>query len=141
MGNRVQILLAEDQDVFARALETMLESEPGLEVVGRAADGDEAIEMAARLKPDVLVIDQCMPGRNGLDSVRAMRARHVEVPRVILLSAYTDIPLAEACEVGVALCLRKNRSFQELARAIRALTTGAVSAGRAVEARAYRFAH
>src|SRR5690349_19338597 len=69
----IRILIADDHAVLRQSLRFMLESQPGLEVVGEASNGRDAIDMVEKLKPDVVLMDTIMPGLNGIEATRQIR--------------------------------------------------------------------
>jgi NarL family two-component system response regulator LiaR len=120
----IGVLIVDDHAVVREGLRTFLELQDGLEVVGEAADGVQALEQARRLRPDVVLMDLVMPE---LDGVGAMQALRVEVPesRVIVLTSFLeDDRLLPAIQAGAAGYLLKNVEPSELARAIRAAHRG-----------------
>jgi DNA-binding NarL/FixJ family response regulator len=119
MGSRIRVLLADDQDRMLRALHRFIENEPGMEVVGEATDGAMAVMMSAELKPDVLVIDHCMPRMGGIEAVRRISEKG-HGPLIILLTGYSDLSTPEGRPpAGVHAYVTKDRAFNELPRAIR----------------------
>ncbi|MCL4534377.1 MAG: response regulator transcription factor [Bacteroidetes bacterium] len=120
----IRILLAEDHDIVREGTRQVLQKAQDLEVVGEAGDGDEAMQLAEDLRPDVLVMDVRMPRLNGLQATRRIKARHPEI-RVLILSAYEDdqyvFPLLEAGADGYLL---KTAKVLELVGAIRAVHSG-----------------
>jgi two-component system, NarL family, response regulator LiaR len=120
----IRVLIVDDHSVVREGLRTFLELQDGLEVVGEAADGEEAIVSATRLRPNVILMDLVMPQ---LDGVAAMRRLREEVPdaRVIVLTSFLDDDkLLPALRAGAAGYLLKNAEPQELARAVRAAHSG-----------------
>ena len=81
----IRILLVDDDASFLNSLEALLTGEPGLEIVGKAASGEEALAAAARAEPDVAVIDVLMPTMNGIECAHLLQERHPKT-RVILIS-------------------------------------------------------
>jgi two-component system response regulator DesR len=125
----IRVLLAEDQAMVLGALAALLEIEKDLEVVGRARDGEEAIQMARRLDPDVVVTDIEMPGRTGLEVAQALRGLE-RPPRVVILTTFARPGyLRRALEAGASGYLLKDAPSDELAEAIRRVHAG----GRAVD--------
>jgi DNA-binding NarL/FixJ family response regulator len=120
----ISVLIVDDHAVVREGLRTFLELQPGLDVVGEAGDGREAIDAARRLRPDVILMDLVMPE---LDGVAAMRVLRTEVPdtRVIVLTSFLDDErLLPAIQAGAAGYLLKNVEPSELARAIHAAHRG-----------------
>lgn len=112
-----RVLVVDDTDHVREMLEAMLELD-GFEVVGAAATGEEAIELAATTKPDVVVMDYKMPGMDGLAAAREIRKGRPDQP-MILYTAYLDAALeAEAKLSGIALCIGKVEGLGELERHI-----------------------
>src|SRR6266540_5719363 len=85
----IRILLVDDDASFLNSLEALLTVEPGLEIVGKAASGEEALAAAARAEPDVAVIDVLMPTMNGIECAHLLQERHPKA-RVILISGSTS---------------------------------------------------
>ncbi len=120
----ISVLIVDDHAVVREGLRTFLELQDGLEVVGEAADGREAVEQARQLKPDVILMDLVMPE---LDGVGAMRTLRDEAPdsRVLVLTSFLDDErLLPAIQAGAAGYLLKNVEPSELARAIHAADRG-----------------
>jgi DNA-binding NarL/FixJ family response regulator len=120
----ISVLIVDDHAVVREGLRTFLELQHGLEVIGEAADGVQAIEQARELRPDVILMDLVMPQ---LDGVGAMRALREQVPdsRVIVLTSFLDDErVLPAIQAGAAGYLLKNVEPSELARAIEAAHRG-----------------
>ncbi len=124
MAEAIRVLLVDDHAVVREGLRAFLELQDGIVVVGEAADGEQAIEAAGRLRPDVVLMDLVMPR---LDGVGAMVRLRDEVPesRVIVLTSFAeDDRLLPAIRAGAAGYLLKNVEPRELARAVRAAQAG-----------------
>ena len=93
--NQIRILLVDDNCVFRTSVEQLLQLEPCVEIVGRACSGLEAVEMETALRPDLVLMDWNMPGLNGLDATRRIKAR-ANAPRVIMLTGHTEPEYAAA---------------------------------------------
>lgn len=120
----IRILLADDHQVFRHGLKTALDQEPDLEVTAEAENGEQAIDIAAEMKPDVVVMDIHMPGMGGAQAARAITAAHASV-KVLALSMYSDEAyVMEMLEAGASGYLLKNCSFEELTTAIRKVAQG-----------------
>jgi DNA-binding NarL/FixJ family response regulator len=115
----IRILIADDHGVVREGLRTYLQLQDGLEVVGEAADGEEAVREAERLAPDVILMDLVMPKLDGVGAMRELRAR-LPRSRVIVLTSFADDErLLPAVQAGAAGYLLKNVQPAELARAVR----------------------
>ena len=124
MTERIRILVVDDHAVVREGLRAFLGLQPGFEIVGEAADGEEAVERAAQLDPDVILMDLVMPKLDGVSAMRALR-RHSPRCRVIVLTSFLeDDRLLPALEAGAAGYLLKNSQPAELARAVRAAHSG-----------------
>jgi DNA-binding NarL/FixJ family response regulator len=120
----IRILLADDHAVVRDGLRAILEGQPDLRVVGDAADGREAVRLAAELWPDVVVMDLAMPELNG---VEAMRRIHAQCPsvRVIILSMYSSTEhIYQALQAGARGYLLKEAAGAEVIDAVRAVQIG-----------------
>jgi DNA-binding NarL/FixJ family response regulator len=120
----IRLLLAEDHVVVREGTRELLQREPDMEVVGEAGDGEEAIELASKLRPDVVVMDIAMPGINGIEATRQIKAR-CPATAVLILTAYDNEQYIFALlEAGAAGYLLKNVRSSELVAAVRAVYDG-----------------
>lgn len=120
----VSILIADDHYIVRHGLRSLLEAEQDFVIVGEAADGLETIELAERLKPDVLVVDLMMPGLNALEVTREVR-QSVAQARIVVLSMYaTEAYVVEALRVGAAGYVLKDATASELVHAVREVVAG-----------------
>jgi DNA-binding NarL/FixJ family response regulator len=120
----MKILLAEDQTLLREATRRLLESEPDVEIVGEAGDGQEAIDLALQLDPDVVLLDMAMPRLNGVEVIRQIKERRPRVA-VLVLSAYDyDAYVVAALEAGAAGYILKDVSADELVAALRTAAEG-----------------
>jgi DNA-binding NarL/FixJ family response regulator len=120
----IRVLLADDQSLFREGLSTLLSVQPGFEVVGEAANGEEALRLAASLRPDVVLMDVRMPL---LDGVAATRRLHLSQPdcRVIVLTTFDDDEYVfEGLRAGAVGYLLKDAPSEKLFEAIRAAARG-----------------
>jgi two-component system response regulator NreC len=113
------IVLADDHHVVRQSLRLLLEAEPDFQVLGEAATGLEAVEMAERARPDVLVIDIMMPELNGIDAVRQVKKQLPQTVVVILSMHENEAYVLEALRAGVSAYVLKKSTAQELVYAIR----------------------
>lgn len=120
----VTVVIADDHELVRKGTRQLLEEHPGLSVVGEAADGKEAIEVATRLKPDVVLMDIAMPGTNGIEATRRIKETSPSTS-VLVLTAYDDEQYIYALlDAGAAGYLLKNVSGEELARSVYAVAEG-----------------
>jgi len=120
----LRILLADDHGIVRRGLKSLLESQPGLSVIGEAADGLEALRLCGELSPDLLIIDISMPLMNGIEV--ASRAQKLEAaPAVIILSMHADESyIMRALAAGARGYLVKDATDEDLIPAVRAVAAG-----------------
>ncbi len=90
-----RVMLVDDHKMFRDGLRVLINAEPGMEVVGEAVDGREAVEIARRLSPDVVIMDISMPGMNGIEAMRHLINDDPKV-MVIMLSMYSSGPLVRS---------------------------------------------
>jgi len=124
MADAIRVLLVDDHAVVREGLRNFLALQDGLEIVGEASDGNEAIEQAERLEPDVILMDLVMPGLDGIGAMRQLRARSPSSRVIVLTSFLEDERVLPAIQAGAAGYLLKNVEPAELARAIRAAHAG-----------------
>ena len=124
MADAIRVLLVDDHAVVREGLRNFLALQDGMEIVGEASDGAEAIEQAERLEPDVILMDLVMPGLDGIGAMRQLRVRAPASRVLVLTSFLEDERLLPAIQAGAAGYLLKNVAPAELARAIRAAHAG-----------------
>jgi DNA-binding NarL/FixJ family response regulator len=122
--NRISVLIVEDHKLMREGIQALLEPESGIEVLGEAKDGREAVAMAIELRPDVLLMDIAMSGLNGLEATQRL-ARMLPESRIIILTAHCDDTyLQSAVESGAAGFLLKQDCSRDVCRAIREVHQG-----------------
>jgi two-component system, NarL family, response regulator LiaR len=124
MTDAITILVVDDHAVVREGLRTFLGLQAGFEIVGEAADGDEALERAEQLDPDVILMDLVMPNRDGVSAMQTLKRRGSRSRVIVLTSFLEDDRLLPALEAGAAGYLLKNSQPAELARAVRAAHAG-----------------
>ena len=119
----IRLLLADDHRMLREGLRRTLEEE-GLEVVGEAADGEEALRLAAKLRPDVVLMDVTMPVLDGVEATRQLHEHLPEIPVVILTMHADREVLARAIRAGASGYLVKDCSTDEVVRTVRLAASG-----------------
>jgi DNA-binding NarL/FixJ family response regulator len=135
LAEAIRVLVADDHAVVRDGLRAFLDLQDGIEVAGEAADGQEAVEQAERLRPDVVLMDLVMPRLDGVEAMRELRARVPGARVVVLTSFLDDERLLPALRAGAAGYLLKNVEPRELARSIRLAAAGEAMIDPAVAAR------
>jgi len=121
-----RVLITDDHDVVRQGLRMFLSLEPDFEVVGEARNGQEALQMARELRPDVVLMDLLMPVMNGVEATEAIRKELPEVEVVALTSVLEDVSVTGAVRAGAIGYLLKDTDSDELGRAIKAAAEGRV---------------
>ena len=122
----IRVLITDDHKVVRRGLCGFLELDSGLEVVGEASNGEEAVKLAQRLEPDVVLMDLLMPVMDGIEATRQIRRQLPEVEVVALTSVLEDASVAGAIRAGAIGYLLKTTDADELCEAIKAAAAGQV---------------
>ncbi|WP_406180592.1 response regulator [Streptomyces sp. NBC_01006] len=124
----VTLLIADDDEVTRSGLRTLLAAQPGIAVVGEAADGVEAVEQARRLRPDVVLMDVRMPRCNGIEATRqllAEPARSAEPPKVVVITTFeNDGYVTAALSAGASGFVLKRLPVRQIAEAVRVVAAG-----------------
>jgi DNA-binding NarL/FixJ family response regulator len=122
----IRVLLADDQALVRAGFRALLDAQEGIEVVGEAADGEEAVRLARALRPDVVLMDIRMPGLDGLEATRAIAADELLAGvRIVILTTFDlDEYVFEALRVGASGFLVKNTEPADLIRGVRAVASG-----------------
>lgn len=132
----IRVLLVDDQELVRSGLRVILSSQPGLEVVGEAGDGEEGIRLARELTPDVVCMDVQMPRLDGLEATRRLVADASVGAAVLVLTTFDDDDsLFRALEAGASGFLLKTASPEQLVEAVRVLAEGAALLAPAVTRR------
>jgi len=123
-GRNIRVVLADDQDLVRTGFRMILESEPGITVAGEAADGDQAVQVAARLRPDVVLMDIQMPVLDGLAATGRILRATPDV-RVLMLTTFErEDYIFEALQAGASGFLLKNAPPEDLIRAVQVVAEG-----------------
>jgi DNA-binding NarL/FixJ family response regulator len=117
----IRVLIADDHRLFAEALESILAAEPEIEVVGRARDGEEAVEQSLALEPDVILMDIAMPVLDGVEATKRIRKKQKGACVLMLTGSNSRTDVARAREAGAAGYVTKDKIAAQLVDAIREL--------------------
>lgn len=122
MSHNIKILLADDHKIMRDGLRTLIEGQPGMKVIDEAGNGQEAVQMAIKLQPDIVVMDINMPGLNGIEATRQIVTKAPEV-KVIALSMYSEKKfVVEMLKAGASGYLLKECAAEELITAMRSVS-------------------
>ncbi len=114
----IRILIADDHAVVRRGLQTLINSEPNMEVVGEAVDGVDAVQKALELEPDVILLDMVMPRQNGLEAIGQIKQARPDARILILTSFAEDDKVFPSIKAGALGYLLKDSSPEQLLQAI-----------------------
>jgi len=131
----IRVLVVDDHAVVRKGILALLATEPGIEVVGEASTGLEAVERAESLRPGVVLMDLKLPDLDGVEAMRRIRARHPETQILVLTSFSSDALLFPAVKAGAVGYLLKDARPEELVQAIRNSAEGKTSLTPAVARR------
>lgn len=120
----IRVLLVDDQDLFREGVRVIVDAQPGMSVVGSAADGVEAVKLVDELAPDVVLMDIRMPGLDGLEATRAVLSAVPSTAVLMLTMLDEDDAVFAAMRVGARGYLLKGAEQQEIDRAIRSVAAG-----------------
>jgi DNA-binding NarL/FixJ family response regulator len=135
----IRIVIADDHTVVRDGLRALAEASPGLEIVGEATTGDDAIEVTRRLRPDVVLMDLAMPGSNGIDATREIASNGSGSAVLILTMFADDESIFAAMRAGARGYLLKDAGHDELRRAIEGVGSGEAIFGAGVAQRMVGF--
>ena len=127
MTGTIRVLIAEDHAVVREGLRLLISSEVGMEVVGQAADGAEAVQLNRSLQPDVILLDLVMPRKNGIEAIDEIKQGFPEARILVLTSFAEDDKVFPAIKAGAQGYLLKDSSPQELLQGIRDTYQGEIS--------------
>jgi NarL family two-component system response regulator LiaR len=124
MSERIRVLIADDHEIVREGLRTLFADESGIELVGEARGGDEAVAAALELKPDVVLMDIVMPGTDGIEATRQIRQALPDTQVLVLTSFADDQRVHEALRAGAIGYLLKDVSRVDLRRALESVRLG-----------------
>ena len=131
----MRVVVADDQTVVREGLITLLGTMSGIDVVGAAADGDEAVSLVAELAPDVVLMDLRMPRVDGVEATRRIRAEHPATQVVVLTTYADDESIVGALQAGAIGYLTKDAGREHIGRALEAAASGQAILDSEVQAR------
>jgi len=121
---KVRLLIADDHEIVRKGLRALLETRAEVEVVGEAANGREALSKAAQYRPDLILLDLVMPGKDGLEVIKEIKNNFPSVKILVLTSYSEEEKLAQALKEGALGYLLKDSSPEELLEAIKEVSQG-----------------
>ena len=124
MSSPTRVLIVDDHAIVREGLRALLDHSDSLEIVGEAADGTEALELAGRLRPDVVLMDLKMPGLPAADAIRAIRAQYPATQVLVLTSYAEDVQVEAVLRAGALGYVLKNIVAADLVRAIATVAGG-----------------
>lgn len=120
----IRLLVTDDQELVRQGIVALLSFDDDLQVIGQAVDGDDCLAKVAQLKPDVVLLDIRMPRRNGLETLRQLRADNNQTPVILLTTFDEPLTMAQGRQSGAKACLLKDIAHADLVAAIRAVAKG-----------------
>ncbi|MDM7998634.1 MAG: response regulator transcription factor [Dehalococcoidia bacterium] len=136
-GHKIRLLLVDDHRILRQGMRRLLDLDTGLEVVGEAESGYEALAQVRLCRPDIVLMDIRIPGLDGIETTRRLKQEYPKIG-VIILTSYTGEYLPQAIEAGASGYLLKNVSYEELSRCIRAVKAGEVVVDRSLGPELFR---
>ena len=119
MSEIIRVYITDDHHIVRRGIKQLLGTEPGIEVVGEGTNGSEAVADIEKLKPDIVLMDLVMPGMDGIEATRQIKAAHPSIQILVLTSFATDDKIFPAIKAGALGYLIKDTGPDELINAIR----------------------
>jgi len=135
----IQVLICDDHPDFRHSLRTLLETAADLDVVGEAGDGEEAVQVAAAVQPDVILMDLNMPGVNGVEATRRVLSSSPHIGVVVLTMVEDDDSVFAALQAGARGYLLKGARKADILRAVRGVAEGEAIFGPAIAQRMMRY--
>jgi two-component system response regulator NreC len=122
--NKIKVIIADDHAMVRQGFMVLLNAQPDMEVVGEAADGNEMVELAANLRPDVVLADISMPNLNGIEATKIIHQRYPDMPVVIITIHTSSSYVIRALRNGARGYVVKNDGFQNVIQAIKTVSQG-----------------
>ena len=124
MADKLTVLLVDDHALVRKGFRRILEDDPGIFIVGEASEGEEAVRLALELKPKVVVMDCALPGINGIDATRRIRAKMPDATVLMLSMHSEDTLVRQALEAGARGYILKNALELDLVSAVKRVAEG-----------------
>jgi len=124
MSEIIRVYITDDHHIVRRGIKQLLSTEPGIEVVGEATNGREAVADMDKLKPDIVLMDLVMPVMDGIEATRQIKAAHPSIQILVLTSFATDVKVFPAIKAGALGYLIKDTGPEELVHGIRQVYQG-----------------
>jgi NarL family two-component system response regulator LiaR len=138
LSEEIQVLIVDDHAIVREGQRALIQTEPGMKVVGEAADGNEALTLANSLKPDVILMDLHMPLKNGIEAIAEIKSADPDAHILVLTSFAADDKVYSAIKAGASGYLLKDSSPQEILTAIRQVYRGEISMQRSIATKLMR---
>ena len=135
MNSPISVLIVDDHEIVRRGIRAYLETQPDFNVIGEAASGEEAIQMALNLVPDVVLMDLILPGMDGVESTRRIKSLSPRTQIVVLTSYHEDEHIFPALKAGATAYILKDIRMDRLAEALHKAVNGEVTLHPRVAAR------
>lgn len=126
MADPIRVLIADDHTIVRAGVRLLLDTEPDIQVVGEALNGQEAVDLAEKLRPNVTLMDIAMPGMDGLQATRHIKARFPDIHILVLTMHRSDEYLFEMLKAGASGYVIKGAETDELIHAVRVVAQGQV---------------
>ncbi len=127
MGDSIRVLVVDDHPVVRRGIRSLLSEEEGIEVIGEAVDGEEALQQAEELRPDVILMDLVMPGMSGIEAIQRITSANPGINVLVMTSFAADDKVFPSIKAGALGYLLKDSDPEDLVRMIRQVHRGELS--------------
>lgn len=126
MKQKLKVLLADDHKLLRAGLKLLLQRNPGMQVVGEAADGKQTIQLFEQLQPDILLLDLSMPAMDGIECLKEIKSRYPESKVIVLTMHEDESYIKRAMEAGASAYVPKSAADTDLFKAIEAVQAGGI---------------
>ena len=126
MKQKLKVLLADDHKLLRSGLKLLLQRNPGMQVVGEAADGEQTLKLYEQLQPDILLLDLSMPAMDGMECLKEIKSRYPESKVIVLTMHEDENYIKRAMEAGASAYVPKSAADTDLFKAIEAVQAGGI---------------